>query len=41
MTPSDDHQEIALSLLYYIEIGRNYGQVIEAKKYEINRQNNG
>ena len=33
---------VVLSLLYYLEIGRSHRQkVIEAKKYEPNRQNNG
>ena len=39
---NDYHQELALSLLYYLEFGKNHRQkVIEAKKYELNRQNNG
>ena len=38
----DYGQEHGLSLLYYLEIRRNHHQkVIEAKKYELNRQNNG
>ena len=36
----DYRQELALSLLYYLDIGRNLSpKVIEAKKYERNRQN--
>ena len=38
----DNGQERALSLFYYLEIGRNHPQkMTEAKKYELNRQTNG